>query len=71
MMSTPSSASAFATRSFFWLRHAAAGRLLAVAQRRVEDEDAVGVRPRHLDDGTVQAKFAASFTSPEPRYCAI
>ena len=24
----------------------------------------------HLDDGAAQAKFAASFTSPAPRYCA-
>jgi hypothetical protein len=55
---------------FFWLRHAAAGRLLAVAQRGIEDEDAVGVGHRYLDDGAAQAKFAASFTSPEPWYCA-
>ena len=55
---------------FFRLRHAAAGRLLAVAQRGIEDEDAVGVGHRCLDDGAAQAKFAASFTSPEPRYCA-
>ena len=54
----------------FWLRHAAAGRLLAVAQRGIEDEDPVGVGHRYLDDGATQAKFAASFTSPEPRYCA-
>ena len=54
----------------FWLRHAAPGRLLAVAQRGIEDEDAVGVGHRCLDDGAAQTKFAASFTSPEPRYCA-
>jgi hypothetical protein len=70
MMSTPSSASAFATPQFLWLRHAAAGRLLAVAQRGIEDEDAVGVGHRCLDDGAAQTKPAASFTSPEPRYCA-
>ena len=54
----------------FWLRHAAAGSLLAVAQRGIEDEDAVRVGHRYFDDGATQAKFAASFTSPEPRYCA-
>ena len=42
--------------------------LLAVAQRGVEAEDAVGVgHRRHLDDGAAQTKLAASFTSPEPR----
>ena len=54
----------------FWLRHAAAGSMLAVAQRGIEDEDAVRVGHRYFDDGATQAKFAASFTSPEPRYCA-
>src|SRR6186997_2695396 len=54
----------------FWLRHAAAGRLFAVPQRGIEDENPVGVDHRYLDDGATQAKFAASFTSPEPRYCA-
>src|SRR6185503_16535532 len=53
----------------FRLRHAAAGRLFAVAQRGI-DEDPIGVGHRYLDDGATQAKFAASFTSPEPRYCA-
>src|SRR5687768_900931 len=52
------------------LRHAAAGRLLAIAQRGVENEDAVGVSHRHRGAGAAQAKFAASVTSPEPRYCA-
>jgi hypothetical protein len=60
----------FRDPQLFWLSHAAAGRLLAVAQRGVEDEDAVGVGHRCLDDGAAQTKFAASFTSPEPRYCA-
>ncbi len=41
--STPSSASARATRSFSSRRHAAAGRLLAVTQRGVEDQDSIRV----------------------------
>ena len=43
---------------------------ISVLQRGIEDDDPVGIGHRYLDDGATQAKFAASFTSPEPRYCA-
>ena len=49
MMSTPRSASARAMRSFSGGVMRAAGRLLAVAQRRVEDQYAVRIVLRHGD----------------------
>jgi len=53
MTSTPSSAKAWAMRSFSGLSHAAAGRLLAVAQRGIEDHPPgrVGGRDRSERDG--------------------
>src|SRR5688572_4422304 len=60
----PGSASAFAIHSFSGGVMLQRRRLLAVAQRGIEDEKPVGVNHRYLDDGATQAKLAASFTSP-------
>src|SRR6188508_1619002 len=58
MMSTPKLGERLRDPQLFWLRHAAAGRLFAVPQCGIEDEDPIGVGHRYLDDGATQPKFA-------------
>ena len=70
MTSTPSSASAFATRSFSGCVMLQPGDCSPSRSVVSKMRTRLGSVIAYLDDGAAQAKFAASFTSPEPRYCA-